>query len=143
MMDYYFIEPEVAGGLGAHTVIDRSSGQMVIKKLHYQLDGWLGDELLESAPCFIGTQRLAGEVERAQLTGVRFDKVEVTASDQFRELYPNRQLPKFVWLKVEGKAGHDDFGIAPGIRLVVSERAFKLLNRIGIANAASITRMKM
>jgi hypothetical protein len=138
MMSYYVLEPEVAGGFGAHTVIDRSSGKMVVQKLHYQFDGWLGDELLESAPCFIASEGLVREIESARLTGVRFDEVEITTSDQFRELYPNRQLPMFVWLKVEGKAGHDDFGIAPGLRLVVSKRALELLKRVGIANAASI-----
>jgi len=82
---------------------------------------------------------MAHEIEEAKLTGVRFDEVEVTTSDQFKELYPDRQLPKFVWLRVEGKAGHDDFGIAPGLRLVASERAFELLKRINLSNAASIT----
>jgi hypothetical protein len=138
-MNFYVVEPEVAGGFGKHTVIDRSSGKMVVQKLHYQFDGWLGDELLESAPSYIASERMAHEIERAQLTGVRFDDVEVTTSDQFRELYPDRQLPKFIWLKVEGNAGHDDFGIAPGLRLVVSERALELLKKIGFSNAASIT----
>jgi hypothetical protein len=138
-MTFYVVEPEVAGGFGDHSVIDRSSGKMIVQKLHYQFDGWLGDELLESAPCYIASERMAHEIERAQLTGVRFDEVEVTTSDQFQELYPNRQLPKFIWLKVEGKAGRDDFGIAPGLRLVVSERALELLKRIGISNAAAVT----
>lgn len=138
-MNYYIVEPEVAGGFGEHTDIDRSSGKMVVAKLHYQFDGWLGDELLESTPCYIVSEKLAHEIEMAHLTGVQFDEVKVTTSDQFKELYPNRQLPRFVWLKVEGKPGHDDFGIAPGLRFVVSEQALQLLKRIGIANAASIT----
>ena len=57
-MEYYLIEPEVAGGIGEHSVIDRSSGKMVVRKLHYEFDGWLGDELLESTPCFIVSERL-------------------------------------------------------------------------------------
>lgn len=138
-MNFYVVEPEVAGGFGKNTVIDRSSGKMVVQRLHYQFDGWLGDELLESAPCYIASERMAHEIERARLTGARFDEVEITMSDQFRELYPDRQLPKFVWLKVEGNAGHDDFGIAPGLRLVVSERALGLLKMVGISNAASVT----
>jgi hypothetical protein len=136
--NFHIVEPEVSGGFGEHSVIDRSTGKMIVQKLHYQFDGWLGDELLESAPCYIASERLAHEVQRAQLTGVRFDEVEVTTSDQFKELYPDRQLPKFVWFKVEGIAGRDDFGIASGLRLVVSERALELLKRIGISNAASV-----
>jgi hypothetical protein len=139
MMTFYVVEPEVAGGFGDHSVIDRSSGKMIVQKLHYQFDGWLGDELLESAPCYIASERMAREIERAQLTGVRFDEVEVTTSDQFKELYPNRQLPKFVWFKVDGNAGRDDFGMAPGLRLIVSEHALQLLTSVGISNAASVT----
>ena len=137
---YHVVEPEVAGGWGKNTVFTRTPGKAtVVHKLHYQFDGWLGDELLESTPCYIVTERLAHEIERAQLTGVRFDDVEVTTSGQFKELYPNRQLPKFVWLKVEGKPGQDDFGIAPGLQFVVSERALELLKRVGISHAASVT----
>jgi hypothetical protein len=134
-MQYYQLEPEVAGGIGEHSVIDRSSGKMVVCKLHYEFDGWGGDELLESTPCFIVSERLAHEIERAQLTGVSFDEVEVTTSDQFRMLYPNRQIPKFTWLKVEGEAGRDDFGIPPGLLLVVSKRAYDLLKTFGVSNA--------
>jgi hypothetical protein len=134
-MKYYHLEPEVAGGFGARTVIDRSSGKMVVQKLHYQFDGWLGDDILESTPCFIVSESLAREIDRQQLTGIKFDEVEVTTSDQFKELYQNRQIPKFVWLKVEGHAERDDFGMASGLRLIVSERALEVLRRFGVSNA--------
>lgn len=137
-MKYYVVEPEVAGGFGNRTVIDRSSGKMEIKKLHYQFDGWLGDELLESTPCFIASENLAHEIEREQLTGIRFADVEVTTSDEFKEFFPTRQLPKFIWLKVESRPGEDDFGITSDLNLVVSESALQLLKRIGISHAASI-----
>jgi hypothetical protein len=139
-MRYYQIEPEVAGGWGKNTLFTRAPGEpMLVQKLHYQFDGWLGDELLESTPCYIVSERLAHEIRRTKLTGMKFDEVEITKSDQFRELYPDRQLPKFLWLKVEGEAGRDDFGIAPGLQLIVSERAFELLKRVGISHAASVT----
>ena len=140
MTAYHVVEPEVAGGWGKNTVFIHTPGKpTVVHKLHYQFDGWLGDELLESTPCYIVTERLAHEIKRAQLTGVGFDEVEVTTSDQFRELYPNRQLPKFIWLKIEGKPGKDDFGIARGLRFVVSDRALELLKQVGISHAASVT----
>jgi hypothetical protein len=139
MAEYYVVEPEVAGGFGERTEIDRSSGKMNVKKLHYQFDGWLGDHLLESTPCFIVSEQMAREIEREKLIGVEFDGVEVTRSDQFRDLYPDRQLPTFIWLKVNGTPGRDDFGIARGLRLVVSNRALELLKRIGISHAASVT----
>lgn len=138
MKSYYVIEPEVAGGFGENTEIDRSSGRMEVKKLHYKFDGWLGDQLLESTPCYIVSEQLAIEIDREKLSGAEFDEVEVTVSDQFADMYPNREIPKFVWLKVTGTPGEDDFGIASGLRLTVSERALNLLKQIGISHAASV-----
>lgn len=135
-MRYYLVEPEVAGGLGPNCIIDYPlRGMSTVKKLHYVFDGWLGDELLESVPCFIVTQRLADALRRANLSGWLLDDVEVGKSEQFQDLCPSRQLPKFLWLKVNGVAGTDDFGIAKGLSLVVSERALEVLRRIGIPHA--------
>ncbi len=135
-MKFYCIEPEVAGGWGKHTVVERTQGRpVIVRQLHYEFEGWLGDELLESTPCFIVSERMASEIEKARLTGAGFDQVEVTVSEQFRELYPNRQLPKFVWLKIEGNPGQDDFGNAPDGRLVVSQRALEVLQTVGISHA--------
>jgi hypothetical protein len=47
-------------------------------------------------------------------------------------------LPKFLWLKVEGFPGRDDFGIAAGLKLVVSKRALEVLKRVGFSHPASI-----
>ncbi len=135
-MKYFYIEPEVAGGWGKNTVFNRTPEKpAVVHKLHYEFQGWLGDELLENSPCFIVSERVALGIEKAQLTGERFNEVEVTTSEEFKELYPGRQLPKFVWLKVEGTAGQDDFGTAPDGRLIVSERALGLLQEIGNSHA--------
>jgi hypothetical protein len=134
-MKYFYIEPEVAGGLGKNTVMNRAVNPPVVSKLHYHVDGWLGDVLLESLPSFIVTEGAKQQLQTIGATGARFDDVEVTTSDQFRQLYPNRQLPKFVWLRVEGQPGRDDLGTAPDGRLVASERALELLRKLGIANA--------
>ncbi len=137
MSKHYVVEPEVAGGWGKNTVFNAAPGKgTAVHKLHYEFEGWLGDELLESTPCFIVSERMAREIGGAELTGVRFDEVEVTVSQEFMQLYPSRQLPKFVWLKVQGTPGGDDFGTAQDLRLVVSERALEVLRRVGIAHAA-------
>ncbi len=134
-MKYFYIEPEVAGGLGTNTVMNRNVHPPAVSKLHYHFDGWLGDALLESFPCFIITETAAQRLQLAGMTGVSFDEMETSTSEQFQELYPNRQLPKFVWLKVEGKPGRDDFGVASDGRLVVSERALEFLRALGISQA--------
>jgi hypothetical protein len=134
-MNFFYIEPEVAGGLGDKTVMDRRTHPPIVSKLHYHFDGWLGDALLESFPCFIVTEEARRSIEETRLTGARFDQVEVTTSEQFEELYPTLRLPKFQWLRVEGKVGEDDFGLAPDARLVVSERALDVLREVGLSHA--------
>lgn len=136
MCNYYVIEPEVAGGWGENTKFTRIPGRPVtIHKLHCQFDGWLGDNLVESSPCYIVTDRLAAEIARMKLTGVQFDKVEVSKSGQFDELYPQMDLPKFEWMKIEGSSGEDDFGLTDDLQLIVSQKALTVLERLGVANA--------
>jgi hypothetical protein len=137
-MKYFYVEPEVAGGLGRNTVLNRRAHPPIVSKLHYQFDGWLGDALLESFPCFVVTELAKQRIQAAQLTGAAFDEVEVSKSDQFQELYPTRQLPRFAWFRVAGRPGKDDLGIAPDGRLVVSERAIALLRELGIAQASVV-----
>ncbi len=138
-MNYYLVEPEVAGGWGKNTVFTRIAGKpTVVHKLHYHFEGWLGDELLESTPCFIVTERLAKEIEQAKLTGITFGDVEITASEQFNELYPNRELPNFLWLKIDGVHHIHDFGMTSDLGLAVSETALQLLKKIGISNASLV-----
>jgi hypothetical protein len=63
----------------------------------------------------------------AGITGAEYGEVEVSCSENFTELYPERNLPPFVWLKVDGAEGADDFFIAEDGRLVVSERAWDVI----------------
>ena len=134
-MKYFYIEPEVAGGLGENTVLDTSVHPPIVSRLHYEFDGWLGDVLLETFPCFIVTKDAKRKLQSIGATGITFDDVEITTSALFQGLYPNRQLPEFFWLQIEGKPGHDDFGIDHDLRLVISERALEVLRGLGISNA--------
>ena len=131
-MRYFVLSPEVAGSLGKNAVISREQHPPIVSQLHYELDVWLGDELLEAFPCFIVTVRVADAVAKAQLSGVRFSVVEVSLSEQFNELYPDRPMPTFVWLQASGTPGHDDFGADPAGRLVISETALRLLQTMNL-----------
>lgn len=134
-MQYYSIEPEVAGGFGENTVISRPNGKMLVEKLHYEFQGWLGDPLLESVPCYIVTSDLASRIMGNKLTGCVIDSVEVSESDEFRLIQPNTQLPEFVWLKINGIVRSDDFALSEKLELVVSERALDLLQKSGMTHA--------
>jgi hypothetical protein len=126
-MKYYSIEAEVAGGLGPRTKLDRSAHPPIVTRLHYEFSGWLGDEIVDSFPAYVVTKSLATRIMEASLSGLAFADVEVTTSPEFCEMYPNRQLPEFLWLKPNGVAGADDFGIGRDHRLVVSANALAVL----------------
>lgn len=135
---FYAIEPEVAGGFGENTRITHRPGtRFVVEHLHYQFDGWLGDELLTSTPCFIVTSALARDMNGARLTGFLIDDVEVSVSEQFKAFNGDLTLPEFQWLKIQGVAGLDDFGLGAGLRLVVSARAMAMLES-KITHAGSV-----
>ncbi len=134
-MKYYILEPEVAGSLGKGTVMNRKVHPPDVKKLDYEFEGWLGDVLLESFPCFIATIAAVTELRQLSATGVQFDDVRVSKSAKFQEMYQHRALPEFKWLKVLGRPGIDDFGLGRDFRLVVSDRVLNALKPLGLSNA--------
>ncbi|ESY09652.1 hypothetical protein X751_31480 [Mesorhizobium sp. LNJC395A00] len=95
----------------------------------------MGDAMVTSFPCYLVTEGVERKILESRFSGVTFDKVEVTTSELFEEMQPDQKLPPFVWLKVSGKAGLDDFGIAKDYRLVVSESVLDVLKLLGVSNA--------
>ena len=132
---FYFVAPEVAGGLGPGSILDNNSFPPIVSVLEYRFDGWLGDDLLEVFPCFIVTRPLKEALAKSSLTGFQFANVLVSKSDTFDELYPGRNLPDFSWLQVKGKARLDDIGITEDGRLVLSSQTMKLLTNFNLHNA--------
>lgn len=132
---YKLIEPEVAGGLGEKTQINDSYFPPLIEKLHYEFDGWLENDILESFPSYIVTESLKIGIEKDMLTGILFDDVLISKSDTFSELYPNKNLPTFFWAKINGEAFVDDFFITEKNGLAISERAYSLLKKFKIDQA--------
>lgn len=133
--DHVVVEPEVAGGLGERTEMDRGVHPPVVTRLHYRFDGWLGDAIVESFPVFLVTEAAGRALEAAGATGLRLAAADVDVSDTFAELHPDRRLPPFVWLKPVGVAGRDDVATASDGRLVLSAHAVELLGPDALAHA--------
>lgn len=91
--------------------------------------------MVTSFPCYLVTEDVKEKILKSGFSGMTFDKVEVTTSELSEEMQPDQKLSSFVWLKVNGDAGDDDFGIAKDYRLVVSERVLDALKPFGISNA--------
>lgn len=107
----------------------------IVKYLHYEFDGWMGNDILESFPCYIVTEQLRKDIESETLTGITFDIVLVSKSDTFLELYPNKELPIFFWAKINGEPYKDDFFITEKNALAISEKAYSLLKDFNIDQA--------
>jgi hypothetical protein len=132
-MRYYIIDPEVPGNISSSDFIDKTARPPVIRKLKFEFDGWLGDDLLESICTYIISERLKNEI--IGYSGFELEDVDISVSGQFEELYPQKELPTFYWLKVVGEAGTDDFGRTKGNRLVISERVYDVLQKLGTKGA--------
>ncbi|MFC7625156.1 hypothetical protein [Microlunatus sp. GCM10028923] len=135
IMDYFILEPEVAGGLGDNTIMDTSVHPPRVEQLHYEIDyGWLGDELLESYPCYIVTQNLASSLATSGLGRFELDEAEVSLTPEAQEEHEGKEIPRFQWLRVTGIAGQDDLGVTSKGQLVVSERALQVLQTAAVDN---------
>lgn len=130
-MTSYALEPEVAGSLGPSTRFGAGVGEIVA--LGYAFDDWLGDDLVTSTPAVLATARVRDAIREAGLTGVQFAPVTVTRSELFDKL-GGGDLPEWVWLRPVGRADVDDFWSADRRDLVVSERAFDLLQRFSLVH---------
>lgn len=133
-MTRFTVSPEVAGELGADTEMDSSVHPPKVKRLHFELHGWLGDDLLETFPVFLVTTRLGEALRGSDLTGWRLAKAKVTTSDEYDELYPDRKPPELLWLQIDGDRSKD-FAISADHRLEVSPRALELLRKFHVDNA--------
>jgi hypothetical protein len=83
---YYTLEPEVAGGLGDGTVIDTTVHPPHVERLHYEFEDWLGDDLVESFPCFLVSKPLAARLTAAGLGTFQLKDVAVTMTPEAEEL---------------------------------------------------------
>ena len=150
-MKLYMIEPEVAGEIGEKTVYENydaivNDGEIaVITHLHFVFMGWLGDDVLEVTPCFLISDRLKNAIEKSDLKGYEFEDIEISLSDDYLEMYPNRETPSFYrvipkgTIKIQDETYYDwdnmDFCITEKAYLVLTEKAINIFKQFQIDNA--------
>jgi hypothetical protein len=135
MNSLFLLNPEVAGQLGQNTILDNTFTPPAVKKLHYEFQGWLGDDLLESFPCFICTKEFADKLNEHNLSGYLLKDCEVSKSEIFIELYPERPLPIFYWLKIIGDI-NDDLSLSNNGSLLISENALNVFRQNNISHCS-------
>ena len=133
-MNFYQLEPEVAGGWGQDTVVDTTVHPPVVSFLHYEFAGWLGDHLLESFPCFVVSDVLGARLVAEGVSGFHVEPAKITTGEDFYRLSSGANLPKFDRLVVTGASGVDDLGLLADASLVVSESCLQILKKWGLTH---------
>jgi hypothetical protein len=137
MASFFSLDPEVAGELGERTVLDASAHPPIVTRLHYHVQSWLGDDVIQSFPCFVVTERLRRALEERRFSGYHVEDAEVTVDEDFRTLSPGMTLPRFYWLRVDGRPGVDDFGVSgTDYCLVVSARVLVCMRQFALKNCS-------
>ena len=133
-MRYFRLRPEIPAGIGENSEIERIQGNpLKVKRLHLVFEGWFGDDLMKTSPVFYVTEKLKQGLESAKFSGVsHFENIEVTKSENFEELYPEKELPSFFLFKINGEAKQDDFGVEVG-KLIVSAKALEFLKGFNLS----------
>ena len=142
-MEYYLICPEVPGGFGEKTVFDKSVIPWEVIHFHLSIDGWLGGDLLTTTPLYYVTEVLMKSLRESALSGIyQMDEIEITKSDTYRGLHPNKEYPRMFRLRFSGIYGKDDFCWSLPDRLLISDRALTFLQRFNLS-ISSIEKFKL
>ncbi|MFC7344517.1 hypothetical protein [Saccharopolyspora griseoalba] len=130
---FYWLQPDVPGFLGDRTVLDTTVRPPRVQGvLHFQIDNWFGDDLITSYPCYLVTTTMAAALERSGLGRFEIRGVDVTYGDGAHERLIRHGVGSFAefrWLDIGGAAGHDDLGLTPRGRLVVSDAALAVFGQ--------------
>lgn len=134
-MRFFVLHPEVPGGFDEESECDFLVVPPKVDKLVVQFDDWLGDDLLTTHPVFFVTAALAEKLRSTDLSGYALAPMRVTRSELFGDIHEDDplDLPEFLWLRLHGRAGFDDFGCSDTMELVVSERSLSLLKSMRLA----------
>jgi hypothetical protein len=133
----YSLSPEVAGDFGEESVLDTTKHPPVVSRLHYEFEGWDGDDIVATFPVTIVTDALAKAIVEHGLTGAKLDDVIVTKDPQFEMFFPTEAaaLPKWKWLRPVGRPHAADFWQKENGELIVSDKALRLLRQFHLDHA--------
>lgn len=142
-MRFFALSPEAAGDFGSSCVHgDITERPVKVIKADFEFQFYPHDDLLSGFYIYACTDRLADALKHSSCSGFKIDALQVSFEERFyqwAELHKGEKFPEFLWLKVTGRAGIDDFGILSGpveVPLIVSERVLNLLKQFKIDRCA-------
>ena len=107
-----------------------------------EVAGGLGDDILATHPCFIVSKTLSEAIRNSSLCGYQLDIMNISYSDEFKELQRDCKVPDFVRMiptnsiddaKLFNSLGMD-FYVYKKRYLVISEKALLIIKQFHIAN---------
>lgn len=128
-MTWHRLGPEVPGRWGEQTQADVSVHPPVVTTLDVEFAGWLGDDLVETFPCYLVSHRLADALGATALTGFVLDDVVISLDPQFVRFFPDEAaaVTGWRWLRLIGTPFESDFWADTTARLHVSDAALAVL----------------
>jgi hypothetical protein len=122
---YFVVEPEASG---------RPADEVGAPSCTF--DTWLGDDVVSAHPLLLVTTRLKEALLRlSQPTGFSIVPARATRSAFFERYNPDRSLPTFWAVQVDGRPGVDDLGMSSGGRVVASARVVDVLGLFSLKHA--------
>lgn len=132
----YRLEPHVAGQLGEGTALDPSVHPPIVTAVEYVLDAPDADDLIESFPVFLVSEKLAERLDKARLTGFVLADASVRPSAEYLALHGDVGHSEYRWMQLQDRDSPADAWLDDGQRLCVSDRTLNLLRRYRIARCA-------
>jgi len=125
-MAFLILEPETSGTPAGG---DADGGL-------YVLDTWLGDDVVRAYPAVLATTPVKEALEDlSRSTGFCMRRARVKQSKFFRQHSPEKDLPEFWSVVVNGQPGRDDIGLTPEGGLVISQRVLEALLNFRLTQA--------
>jgi hypothetical protein len=113
----FALEPHVAGELGPATdFYDRTTHPPGVRDVEYVLDHPDTDDLIESFPVYLVSERLAARL--SEFPGLGFEPVDVRPGDNYLELHGDVPHTRYVRLL----PGGEDAWLGDDLLLCVSDR---------------------
>jgi hypothetical protein len=127
-MPFYVVEPEASGRPVAGLAASGESACI--------FDTWLGDDVVRAHPLLLVTTRVKDALSALKGgAGFSVARARVFRSAFFERHHPDRALPEFWVLSVDGSPGVDDLGIGRDGSVIASARVVETLNRFTLRQA--------
>lgn len=100
---YHALQSDVPDENGEHMQLDTSVHPPRIIHLHLALDNWDGDEIIESFPVYVVTDRLGKALSNAGLSSFTLRNAEIALAPEEQAVLDRHgisELPNFQWLDV-------------------------------------------